>query len=175
MHSWIKMVGVGVLALSLGTVSLNAAPISGQAKVQMTDRTLHKSIRGTWWHYDGKGHYGKIVITPKQIKTRHYESDSGWSTNSIHIHSRKASIITGRKIHSSWGVIFSQGKKWGSNVRGWNQNAGYGDFYKRSYKRVNGKKVRVLTVAEGVTMSVWEHDYPTKKLAKQFKNSHEIF
>ncbi|GEO69903.1 hypothetical protein [Levilactobacillus acidifarinae] len=174
MQKLVKLTSALLITMAVGTSGVELTTTAAQAKAKRTERTLPKSIRGTWWHYDGKGHYGKTTITAKKIKSRSYSSGE-WFKYSTAIHSRKLSANPDKlKIHNNWGVISGHYHGW-TDVRGWNQSAGDGTYYKLSQRQYHGKKVRVLKLAGGAGIETYSHQYTTKKLAKHFKSSHEIY
>lgn len=164
-----KFLSIAVLVLGMGLVSLNVTPLAGQAKVKMTARTLPKSIRGTWWHCDRQGHYSKIRLTAKKIKVRqrgqHFTET---------VHSRKADASSSKGFHPYWVFISQRIHGW-TNVYGWNQGSGDGDYYKVVHKRYHGKQIRVLKQGGGAGIVTNERDYPTKQIAKHFKSNHTAY
>ena len=171
MRKLMKLVSVLVVTVTIGVIGGTLTTTTAQAKAKMTERTLPKAIRGTWWHYDGHGRYGKTTITAKKIKSRSH-SNGNYTTI---IHTRKQSADPDKlKIHQNWGVISMRYHGW-TDIRGWNQSAGDGTYYKLSHRQYHGKRIRVLKLAGGAGIDTYSHQYATKKLAKHFKNSHEMF
>lgn len=167
-----KLISVALVTLTVGGTGVLSAPaVTAQAKSTM--KVFPKSIRGTWYHYDGKGHYGTTKITAKKIKTRSYSSGH-WYTYTTPLHHRKTTVDPDKASrHLKWGVaIMANG--W-TDLRGWNQSAGDGVYYKVGHQRYHGKHVRVLKEAGGAMIEVNKHSYKTKHLAKHFQRSSEIY
>lgn len=174
MRKLMKLVSVLLVMVAIGVVGGTLTTTTAQAKAKRTDRTLPKAIRGTWWHYNGHGRYDKLAITAKKIKSRSYV-DGTWHSYTTMVHSRKLSTDSDKiKLHQHWIVILEHYRGW-TNVRGWNQFSGDGTYYKLSHRQYHGKRIRVLKLAGGAGIDTYSHQYATKKLAKHFKSSHEMF
>lgn len=167
-----KLISVALVTLTVGGTGVLSAPaVTAQAKSTM--KVFPKSIRGTWYHYDGKGHYGTTKITAKKIKERSYSSGH-WYTYTTPLHHRKTTADPDKASrHLKWGVAIKV-SGW-TDLRGWNQSAGDGAYYKVGHQRYHGKHVRVLKEAGGAMIEVNKHSYKTKHLAKHFQRSSEIY
>lgn len=162
------------LATMLVAVTVGGAGValpSEAAQAKSTLKAFPKTMRRTWYHYDGHGHYGTVKVTATRLKGRSYAAGE-WSKYGTSIHVRKVNADPQKAKLRPWSVA----TKWGSwtHLMGWNQSAGDGTYYKVSHRKYHGKNVKVFKAAGGYDMAVFQHNYTSKKLAKHFAKSSEI-
>lgn len=160
-----------LVALTIGVAGTVSQPTE-VAQAKSTLKAFPKAMRRTWYHYDGNGHYGTVKVTATKLKGRTY-SFGAWSKYGTTIHARNVHADPMKaKVHP-WSVATKFGS-W-THVMGWNQSAGAGTYYKVAHQRYQGRSVKVFKVAGGADMTVFQHNYSTKKLAKHFQRSSEIY
>ncbi|MFC6206290.1 hypothetical protein [Levilactobacillus tongjiangensis] len=161
-------VAILLAAASIGGM-VGTTPTTVHAKTRSLT-TFPKRYRHTWYHYIGHGKYDTQKFT---AKTWQYTSHAGGYVkvkSSLH---PTSTYPYQHKEHSSWvfgSTIFARKAHW-INIKLWNQNAGYGDYYKTSTKKYHGKKISTLSAASGLVQTS-DHYYRSKKVAKQLKNHH---
>lgn len=162
---------VATMITPLG-LTLPATP-TVSATSKYTLKVFPKRLQRTWYHYAGKGHYSAIKFTNKTIKDREY-FDGKYSTSTSHLHYRKVNVDPDKIATHPWAVghAFYFRKAHWTNVMGWNQSAGDGDFYKVGTKTYHGHKLRVLSVGGGAEAWIINHYYTSRKVAKTLGNKH---
>lgn len=166
---------VWLLALLAG-MTLGGAqmvtPTTVHAKAQRTMKVYPQRLRGTWYHYEGAGKYDKVKFTATKWRTAGYDNTQRY-TRTTTLHQRLASADPAQIArHTNWVVgqkMWVRQANW-VGLRGWNQSAGDGTYYKVANKPYHGQKLAVLSEAGGAGLWVDQHYYASKQVAKQLKN-----
>ncbi|GFZ26375.1 hypothetical protein [Lactobacillus corticis] len=127
--------------------------------------TTPKSMRGTWY-YKGTKALGlnpkktyKIKITAHTIKGVYLYKANDKVTEKYAMNYKKYQKVINKT--SNWGAASTfkaKGKTW-VNVQGWAAGAGNGTFYSVTTKKVNGKRVKTLTIGYGYKPFIGAHAY----------------
>ncbi|MCI1553561.1 MAG: hypothetical protein LKH74_06495 [Levilactobacillus sp.] len=153
-----RSIGMLLLLVSLGGGLTMTQPAMAQGK--RTLRSFPKRFRGTWYTYDS-GRYHRIKITAKTMRS------DGW-TYRLHSRSVSATGNPNSTRHQHW-IIATVGKKW-LWTSDWNQTMGYGSYYGKQHRRLNGKNYAALQMAHGRNIQTDGYAYHSKATAKRFAN-----
>ncbi|WP_395322788.1 hypothetical protein [Levilactobacillus parabrevis] len=157
--------------LTLGGTQI-VAPTAAQASTRKTVKALPKKLQGAWYHYDGHGKHDRVKFTATKWRTVGYQNGSRYASTST-LHQRKLNADPDKLArHANWVVGWKMTVRranW-TDLRGWNQSAGDGTYYKVANKRYHGQKLAVLSEAGGAGVWVTQHYYASKQVAKQMKN-----
>lgn len=159
------LVLLAMIVFTTGQAMLH--PVTADAAGR-TIRKFPKALRGTWYTYN-QHHLYRLKIATTAI------TDNDGRT--IHLHSRKLSSYPkpGTKaIHPTWvtGLNFTNQKEKWTQVYGWYQTAGAGDFYRVAHYKIHGKKIPVLQVASGAGIWTDVHGFQSKSLARHYTHKH---
>lgn len=157
--------------LTLGGVQLGI-PATAHAASQRTMKVYPQRFRGTWYHYDGHGKFDRVKFTATKWRTAGFNNNQRYvSTSKL-----KQRLVTADPARLARHPKWTMGQKmrvrqanW-IDLRGWNQSAGDGTYYKVANKRYRGQKMTVLSEAGGAGVWVTQHYYPSRQVAKQLKN-----
>ncbi|HJE86727.1 hypothetical protein KB236_07605 [Levilactobacillus brevis] len=158
--------------LIFGGATQVAVPTTAHAKAQRTLTAYPKRLRGTWYHYDGQGKYDRVSFTAKKWRTVGYDNNQRYAST-LKLHQRPMSADADQVVrHPKWVVGLKLRARHASwiDLRGWNQSAGDGTYYKVANKYYRGQKLRVMSEAGGGGLWVIQHYYPSKHVAKQMKD-----
>ncbi|WP_367295196.1 hypothetical protein [Levilactobacillus yonginensis] len=172
----LKIVSAVMVATTTGAAVVVATPgVTADAKSKKSLKTLPKSLRRTWYHYEkndkGKFRYSKLTISSKKIK----DTWNGWGNTKastykyvLHQYDPAKKLQTGK---DSWIFANKVGKS--TEVGYWrdSKSAMTHRFMQTSYKvvtaNVNGKKVKVLHAKNLRSLPVdTPYYYTSKHLAK---------
>lgn len=159
--------------LPIGAFAVTTEVATVQASAKSTLKTFPKSLRRTWYHYDGHGRYDTVKLTSKHYYTKSYYEK--WYHSSSTLHSRNGKTDPEHlKMHSSWvvGHAYHIGKAHWTNIMGWNQSAGDGTSYKLEIRKYHHKNFRLLSEGGGAELWISQHYYATKKVAHVMGNRH---
>lgn len=163
---------VAVLAGLLWGGAQVVTPTTAQAKAQRTAKVYPKRLRGTWYHYDGQGKYDRVKFTKTKWRSVGYDNQQRYAST-LKLHQRRVSADPEQIArHPKWVVGYKLRARHASwiELRGWNQSAGDGTYYKVANKHYHGQKIRVISEAGGAGLWVIQHYYASKKVAKQLGN-----
>lgn len=164
-----------ILLAAMGVGGFQTSQVTtAHARAKKTMKVYPKRYRHSWYHYDGHGKYDKVRFTKKVWHyAQYYDGTTTKGTLTLHSRSVRADLDKA-KIHGSWvvGQKFSFRHASWIDLRGWNQSAGDGTYYKVTTKKFHGKKVSVLTDAYGAMVTTDKHYYRSKKVAKRLGNHH---
>ncbi|TGD19540.1 hypothetical protein [Levilactobacillus suantsaiihabitans] len=172
-----KIFSAVMVATTMGAAVTVATPsMTADAKAKKSLKTLPKSLRRTWYHYEkndkGKLVYSKLKISAKKI----VDSWNGWDTSKVHTtKSNLHQYNPAKKLQKgkdSWIFAYKSGAK--TRFGGWSPEFPKDMTYKRAreqYKvvtdKVNGKKVKVLHHTNLASLPQnTAYYYTSKKLAK---------
>ncbi|WP_143461290.1 hypothetical protein [Levilactobacillus enshiensis] len=165
-----KVIGSLLVVGTMGAVAIVTTPTAtAQAKTTYL-KTLPKSIRGTWYYYEG-GHYQTDTITAKTWKNQiYYGKKMNTSTYTLHQPSVKGK--------ASW-IYATKSSKGTVRIDDWplyKGKAAMKDFGKRyltgfkaTTKTYQGRKIKALSqVAYSSLPRITNYSFTSKKLAKHF-------
>lgn len=134
-------------------------------------KVFPKVLRHTWYHYDGHGRYDQITFGYKHYRMHNFYEKWDVYNGKIHYRNLKATRIS---HHPNWTFatpVYYHRMHW-TNIYGWNQGAGDGDYYGVKIRRYHGHRVRVMSEAGGADIWTDSHYYATRKVAKALGNKH---
>ncbi len=158
------------LTFTFGLLFMIGSPNQASAATHSL-RVFPHVLRHTWYHYDGNGRYDRITFGYKRY-IGHYYYD-GWNTYYGKIHYRNLHA-TKVSHHPNWAFatpVYAHHMHW-TNVYGWNQGAGDGEYYGVKVRHYHGIPIRVLNDAGGAEIWTSQHYYATKKVARNLGNKH---
>lgn len=155
---------------TIAALSLTTSALTINASARTTMKSIPARYHQVWYHYDGHHHYDALKFTSKTMSSRSYYSGKYYHSR-VKLHSRSFNSNP-MKIgtHRSWVVGYAF-KPW-INIKGWNQSAGDGEYYKVEAKTYHGTRIKVLSDGGGAEAWISAHYYSTKKVAKVLGNHH---
>lgn len=143
--------------------------------------TVPSEMRGTWYSEDNDS--SSTVTFGKNTYQYSGDDDDADGTNGvIHLYKQDPAFAENEDNMTDQGINEAT-KNWGRtsfwdghgmhwlNIQGWCQGAGDGSFYAVHTETINGKKVKVLVVAGGATITTDAVYYQTQSLAQQNKDA----